>query len=198
MQQQILPDNIFTRLNTGDLLDLMHPELTNFRMDMVARALSNICRFAGQVKPGTFYSVAEHSVYVSLLAEELGGDPWQALWHDASEGLGMNDVVSPLKSVLHLYNHIEDGVMAEVGKQFRFPWPKTDEVDLADRLMCQVEGRAIVPGWRYDVPSEHFERLQRKAPVCLVPELAYQLFIMRLKAVAAVVKPFPRLELLGA
>src|SRR3954452_22681285 len=51
----------------------------------IARALANQCRFGGHSR--AFYSVAQHSVLVSRLVEEGGGDAEDAsapLMHDAA------------------------------------------------------------------------------------------------------------------
>jgi hypothetical protein len=52
----------------------------------IARALAKRCRFGGHCR--VFYSVAQHSVIVSELVEQRGGDVedvFAALMHDASE-----------------------------------------------------------------------------------------------------------------
>lgn len=66
----------------------------------IAHALSNMCRFAGHTK--RFYSVAEHSVFVSRILEEEGATRgWQkvGLLHDAHEAY-VWDCPRPLKPLL--------------------------------------------------------------------------------------------------
>ena len=63
----------------------------------IARALANQCRFGGRRR--VFYSVAQHSVMVSQLVEEGGGDVedvFAALMHDAGEAY-LGDMPHPLK-----------------------------------------------------------------------------------------------------
>src|ERR687897_2976407 len=63
----------------------------------IARALANQCRFGGHCR--TFYSVAQHSVIVSELVEQRGGDAEGAvgaLMHDATEAY-LGDMPHPLK-----------------------------------------------------------------------------------------------------
>ncbi len=52
----------------------LDPRVEDFRVEDVARGLSNECRYAGQLAFDTgyhFYSVAEHSVIVSQYVEKL-------------------------------------------------------------------------------------------------------------------------------
>ena len=68
------------------------PNPDDIRIEDIAHALSNQCRFAGHARE--FYSVAEHSVHVSQLCL-----PEHALWgllHDASEAY-LVDLPRPLK-----------------------------------------------------------------------------------------------------
>jgi hypothetical protein len=63
----------------------------------IARALANQCRFGGHCR--AFYSVAQHSVIVSRLVEDRGGDAedaFAALMHDATEAY-LGDMPHPLK-----------------------------------------------------------------------------------------------------
>jgi uncharacterized protein len=63
----------------------------------IARALANQCRFGGHCR--AFYSVAQHSVIVSELVEERGGDAedaFAALMHDATEAY-LGDMPHPIK-----------------------------------------------------------------------------------------------------
>src|ERR1051326_3663293 len=84
----------------------------------IAHSLSNMCRFAGHVKE--FYSVAEHSVRVSLACH-----PDDALWgllHDASEAYVV-DMPRPIKRApfMHGYRLLEAKVSLAVCERFELP-----------------------------------------------------------------------------
>ena len=64
-------------------------------LDDVAKGLSNICRFGGQITD--FYSVAQHTLLVWYLAPPHLKRA--ALLHDAAEAY-LGDVVKPLKVLL--------------------------------------------------------------------------------------------------
>lgn len=97
-----------------DLLNPSGPALAN--MAEIAVALSNICRFTGHVKK--FYSVAQHSVYVSRIMATMvvGKESTRAatigLLHDISEAF-LSDVSAPLKQ----YRGMSGYVQLEAGWQ---------------------------------------------------------------------------------
>src|SRR5262245_14828098 len=67
-------------LYSGAWFDFLAPSESAFTIEDIAHGLSNICRYSGQCK--RFYSVAEHSLLVSEVAE---GFEFAALLHDAAE-----------------------------------------------------------------------------------------------------------------
>lgn len=79
----------------------------------IAHALSQVCRYGGHCR--TFYSVAEHSVYVARACPpelRLAG-----LLHDASEAY-ISDIVRPAKRFIEGYIAIEDRLQAAIGEAF--------------------------------------------------------------------------------
>lgn len=104
----------------------------------IASGLANECRFNGQID--NFYSVAQHSVYVSyLVAPEYA---LEALLHDASEAY-VKDLSSPLKKLLPEYKLIELRVEKMIRKKFGLPESKSDAVHLADLMMLATEKRDL-------------------------------------------------------
>jgi 5'-deoxynucleotidase YfbR-like HD superfamily hydrolase len=111
----------------------------------IARALANQCRFGGHCR--VFYSVAQHSVIVSRLVEEHGGDAedvFAALMHDAAEAY-LGDMPHPLKHRSPLgaaFRAAEDHLERAIRDRFRIK-PTVPEVKRADRALLATERRAF-------------------------------------------------------
>ncbi|WP_337237689.1 HD family hydrolase [Proteus faecis] len=104
----------------------------------IASGLANECRFNGQID--NFYSVAQHSVYVSyLVAPEYA---LEALLHDASEAY-VKDLPSPLKKLLPEYKLIELRVEKMIRKKFGLSESMSDAVHFADLMMLATEKRDL-------------------------------------------------------
>jgi uncharacterized protein len=108
-------------------------------IEEIAHALSNICRFGGHCR--TFYSVAQHSVFVA----ECVSTPNKrtALLHDATEAY-VGDVVRPLKVNLVGYEEIESAAWQAVSSAFRLPEHLPEEVELADARVLLAEKRDLL------------------------------------------------------
>src|ERR671915_2336886 len=82
---------------SGRWVNPFDPDPEQLDIGDITRALANQCRFGGHCR--VFYSVAQHSVIVSELVEERGGDAqdaFAALMHDATEAY-LGDMPHPLK-----------------------------------------------------------------------------------------------------
>jgi hypothetical protein len=109
----------------------------------IAHSLSLTCRFVGQCKK--FYSVAEHSVLVSRIMEDLGlGDPMEGLMHDAVESV-LNDVPRPAKQMLKDYKALDKALDATMRKQFALPEVMTDGCMKADSIALAIEAKELMP-----------------------------------------------------
>lgn len=112
-----------------------------FVITEIAHALSNACRYGGHCSQ--FYSVAEHSVLVSEIAEKLKlCDPFEALMHDASEAY-ICDIPGPWKHMLPDYQKLERDLEEKLQAFFQLP-PKTSGCKEADLIALMVEGRTLL------------------------------------------------------
>jgi hypothetical protein len=115
----------------------------DFDLGEIAHALGNICRFTGQSRK--FYSVAEHSVLVSRIMEDLElGNPVEGLLHDAVEAY-MADMSTPAKSVLKDYRALEGALDKAMRKQFNLPLEKTQGCIEADWMALFIEANVLLP-----------------------------------------------------
>lgn len=115
---------------SGNEINILDPMPSAISIRDIAHALSNQCRFNGHVRH--FYSVAEHSVLVSHLLEELHphdkDTQLAGLLHDAAEAY-MGDMISPMKfSLAALSNRGND----DVGS-FRWTWDA-----LEGKINCEI------------------------------------------------------------
>lgn len=84
------------------------------RIEDIAHALSNLCRFGGHTN--TFYSVAQHSCIVAKSC--LPENRFAGLMHDATEAY-LVDVPSPIKRYLEGYKAIEAALARVIGEAFK-------------------------------------------------------------------------------
>lgn len=118
---------------TGLKMDVFNPTIDMICIEDIAHSLSNTCRFGGHTQ--AFYSVAEHSIRCSYLAQR---NKLQALLHDASEAYLM-DIPRPIKNKLVGYQEMEDNLMTLIAKKFGFEFPLTEDVIAVDNIMLDLE-----------------------------------------------------------
>lgn len=117
---------------TGTGFDPLHPRTEDVRLDDIAQALSNTCRFNGHTP--RFYSVAQHAVLVAEIVLSVSNDPrWAllALHHDSAEAYLM-DVPRPIKG----------------GILFRQPVRLTDEPESPTGYLATPYDLAELRIWR--------------------------------------------------
>jgi len=122
----------------------LDPRVEEIHLGDIAHSLAHLCRFGGHTS--TFYSVAQHSVQVSLLVP-----PKHALWallHDSAEAY-LGDMTSPLKEWNQLYSLWEEQILRTIAQRFGLPWPMPPEVHQADRILLITEARDFMgdPDW---------------------------------------------------
>jgi hypothetical protein len=115
-------------MNSGQMVNLLDPDPETILIDDIAHNLAKLCRFNGATN--RFYSVAEHSLYVS----ELVGHPhrFAALMHDAAEAY-LGDIVTPLKQLLPDFLEIEARMEYTIACKFGLPIAMHPAIKEADR-----------------------------------------------------------------
>lgn len=143
----------------------------------IARALSRICRFGGQLRPDVeFYSVAQHSVIVSYLVPHEHA--LHALFHDAAEAY-IGDMMRPLKNLLPDYKAIEKSVEAEVMLALGFPLEMPPCIKIADIIALATEQRDLMAP--HDDQWALIDGVEPSPQIIvpLLPNAAYELFFGR-------------------
>lgn len=161
------------QLHSGIKFYPLDPQPSEINISDIAHALSQICRYAGHTKK--FYSVAEHSVYVSRLVP--ANLAMAGLLHDAAEGLGCCDLPRPLKRYLPDYQIIENRIMESVAKRFGFAWPLDLAIKEVDTRIIANERDSLFKNPHRDWKAEKpFFNLEIDG---LLPDAAHRLFANR-------------------
>jgi hypothetical protein len=157
------------KLYSGNLFDFNNPETSYYSIFDIAHGLSMTCRFGGQCNQ--FYSVAEHSVYVSKLVPSEYA--FIGLMHDASEAF-LGDIPKPLKNLLPDYEMIEERVEKEIAYRFGYTFPFPPEIKIADKQLLRTEQMTLMNSSSVD--SEAYADIKIG---CWTPKKARRMFLER-------------------
>ena len=160
---------------TGKAFWPLDPRQEEIDIEDIAHSLSFQCRFNGHCEE--YYSVAEHSVFVSHLVPKE--DALWGLLHDASEAY-ICDIPTPIKPLLKNYRDVEKLVMGVICDKFGLPHEQPESVHLADQKMLVTEVGQIMR------PSSQSWNLPDVLPLggelsCWSPWEAKALFMQRFK-----------------
>lgn len=162
---------------TGKKFNFLDPKPAEIDIRDIAHSLAYTCRYTGHSK--RFYSVAEHSILVSYLAN----DPLAGLLHDASEAY-ITDIASPIKPYLSNYKDLEDMIMGRISAVFRFKYPLDADIKDCDATQLKTEAKHLLKSggipWAHKYPTKRAHGIK---PMCLGPEEAEKAFLERFEEV---------------
>ena len=146
---------------SGMRIDYTNPDPSQITIVDIGHHLSNLCRFTGGTRE--FYSVAQHSLFVTAivretLAAELSAEEQEsaefydqllaAMLHDAAEAY-VNDLSSPLKAVIGgRYGWIEHGLQKVIYERYGV------DIGYLNRLVKDADNIAMVHE-RYQLLPPH-------------------------------------------
>lgn len=132
-------DSNWLQTYTGKQFWIDDPDPDSICIADIAHALAMQCRYNGHCLH--FYSVAEHSVWVSRhVPEEFR---LKALLHDASEAY-LSDIVRPVKPQIKGYVEIEERLQNAIYEKFGLPPGMPPEVKAADNSILVDEKRQLM------------------------------------------------------
>jgi 5'-deoxynucleotidase YfbR-like HD superfamily hydrolase len=176
------------QMRSGKAVDLLDPRPEQFIIEDVAHHLANLTRYTGAV----FYSIAEHSVRASFVAEGLTAGQHdsahlalETLGHDKAEAV-VNDASSPMKRAMRAlmpagpspFDVIEERVDRAMARAFGLPEQHSPVVKRADLIMLVTEKRDLLPGGEREWPDIGIAPLRER----IVPwtrEVAEHAFLLR-------------------
>lgn len=163
---------------SGVRFELLNPQPEMVRIEDIAHALANQCRFTGHCRE--FYSVAEHSWHVARESE-----PEDMLWgllHDASEAY-ITDLSRPLKHLTPVgppYLEIEARIMQAICAHFELTPGMPASVKRADNVLLFTEKEQLMTGlpWTDDAASNQLKERAKDIKLnCWVPAVARKRFM---------------------
>lgn len=168
---------------SGKAFDLLRPLASAIELDDIAHSLSMLCRFVGHTPH--FYSVAEHSVYVSRCVPKRFRRA--ALLHDAHEAY-VGDLSSPLKRSIDAgvlvsgFHSIVDVIDLRVAERFELGDDMDDpRIHQADLAVLAAERDQLFPHQAREWPP-----MPPAADVliqCLPPHEAKKRFLLEWAAI---------------
>jgi len=127
---------------SGEYFSFLYPEKSNYTIEDISHALSQMCRFNGHCN--SFYSVAQHSVLVAEEVWKVAPEHYhQALLHDSSESF-LGDISSPLKKMLPDYKLIEKHIEDCIFTKFNMPLQMHKCIKDADLRLLATERRDLM------------------------------------------------------
>jgi len=165
------------------------PVVEEVYLEDIASHLSKQARWTGATKGDKTYSIAQHSVMVSLYCELITSDPVIALdglHHDSSE-VYLVDVARPVKytpGFMEIYRRYEKALNVVIYDKFNLPWDGDHHpiVKDADNRMLATEARDVMPEpvdgygvYEFDINTAYSQKIKN----IWSPKKAREIFIAR-------------------
>ncbi len=139
----------------GKLVDLTQPDPLDIKLGNLSHQLSRICRFAGATEH--HYSVAQHSLLVSMLMAPDPNSQLAGLLHDGAEAL-TGDFLGPIKAKITELQQLDWKVQWCVYQAFGVSLTPEllQEIEIFDYQVLATEKRDLLkpsPPWPFALPS---------------------------------------------
>ncbi|MEI9415709.1 HD family hydrolase [Mesorhizobium sp. Cs1321R2N1] len=161
-----VPPRAWQRMLSGRRLDLLDPSPLDIEISDIAHGLARVARWNGQTSGEHAFSVAQHSLLVEALFNELvpqasADDQLAALLHDAPEYV-IGDMISPFKSVMGgSYKDCELRLQRAIHLRFSLPPEPAaalrKEIKRADQIAAYFEA-TLLAGFSTAEATEFFGR----------------------------------------
>jgi len=143
---------VWQRMLSGRRLDLADPSPLDIEIGDIAHGLARVARWNGQTLGPEIFSVAQHSLLVEAIAEDLEGvltpeARLALLLHDAAEYV-IGDLISPFKALVGpRYRETERRLSAAIAQRFGIAQPLapglTRRIKRADRAAAHLEAGTL-------------------------------------------------------
>ena len=170
-----MTNNTTIETYTGQMFDLLDPQPCMIVATDIIVSLSRICRFNGHCK--YFYSVAEHTVWVTEETSKLSGQGdidrlvKLAVLHDAAEAY-VGDLCRPIKRLVPEFHRVEWRILNAIFERFDFiPTSKEWEIiHKIDDTVLLEEARILMPSKGIDWRENRDSSEMRLSLDCWQPE----------------------------
>ncbi|RNJ46096.1 hydrolase [Mesorhizobium erdmanii] len=160
------PPRAWQRMLSGRRLDLLDPSPLDIEISDIAHGLARVARWNGQTSGEHAFSVAQHSLLVEALFNDLmpqasTTDRLAALLHDAPEYV-IGDMISPFKSVMGgSYKDCELRLQRAIHQRFSLPAEPAAavrrDIKRADQIAAYFEA-TLLAGFSTAEATEFFGR----------------------------------------
>ena len=159
--EEPIKSGAWIQTSSGRKFHIFSPQDEDIDIDDAAHALSLLCRFNGHTPE--FYSVAQHSIYVSMMCSDENA--LSGLLHDLPEAY-IGDMATPLKRQMSAFNQVESKIWDAVSTKFGLPKKMAPEIKEADKKAFRMEWAYLMGGTNPD--GEKFivskEEFNKKTP----------------------------------